>query len=138
MKGVRVQLVKYDMTKTKKRNRKDMIVDTKTEKAVIAQLERIHKGEQVVTIHEIIWDEKQINEVSRLKDKKPLYYGTVKFLDTDKGFGFIQPEEDMDDVFFHITACVDGFPTDRDRVEFNMSEGPKGLSAIHVRIINED
>ena len=139
MTEVRVKFVKYDLTKTKNRNRKDMLVEHQSEKAVITQLERIHKGEQVVTIHEIIWDEKQIKEVVRLKkldqDQDPLYYGTVKFFDIEKGFGFIEPENEMDDLFFHKTACAEGVPTDKDRVEFKVSEGPKGLSAIHVRIV---
>lgn len=54
MKKVKVQLVKYDMTKTKKRNRKDMLVDNQTEDEAVAQLERIHKGEKGCMIHEII------------------------------------------------------------------------------------
>ncbi len=33
MKKIRVQLVKYDMTKTKNRNRKDMLVDNKSEQS---------------------------------------------------------------------------------------------------------
>lgn len=137
MKKVRVQLVKYDMTKTKNRNRKDMLVDNKSEDAVVAQLERIHKGEEVVKIHEIIWDEKQIKEVIRLDkiDQRLTFFGTVNFFDIEKGFGFIQPDEEMDDLFFHKSACVDGVPYDKDRVEFKISEGPKGLSAIHVKII---
>lgn len=137
MKKVRVQFVKYDMTKTKNRNRKDMLVDNQSENAVINQLERIHKGEKVITIHEIIWDEKQIKEVVRRDkmDQGQLYYGKVKFFDTEKGFGFIQPEEEMDDLFFHTTACTEGVPSDRDRVSFKISEGPKGLSAIHVKIM---
>ncbi len=137
MKKVRVQFVKYDMTKTKNRNRKDMLVDNKSESAVIAQLERIHKGEEVVKIHEIIWDEKQIKEVIRLDkiDQRLTFFGTVNFFDIEKGFGFIQPDEEMDDLFFHKSACVDGVPYDKDRVEFKISEGPKGLSAIHVKII---
>ena len=91
MKKVRVQLVKYDMTKTKNRNRKNMLVDNQSEKSVITQLERIHKGESVVTIHELIWDEKQIKETVRLEkiDQKHLFYGIVKFFDIEKGFGFI-------------------------------------------------
>ena len=43
---------------------------------------------------------------------------------------------EMDDLFFHKSACVDGVPTDKDSVEFKISEGPKGLSAIHVRIMD--
>lgn len=129
MTKTKVKSVKYDMTKTKNRNRKDMLVDYQSEKAVVAQLEKIHKGEKVVTIHEIVWDENQ-NKV-----EAPLYYGKVKFFDRVKGFGFIQPEEDMADLFFHTTACADGVPADGESVEFNISEGPKGLSAIHVRIL---
>lgn len=137
MREVRVQLVKYDMTKTKNRNRKDMLVVNQTENAVIAQLERIHKGEKVVKIHQIVWDEKQIKEVARNDqlDENSSYFGTVKFFDREKGFGFIEPEYEMDDLFFHATACPDGSPNDKDRVEFKVSEGPKGLSAIHVKII---
>lgn len=140
MRKVKVQSVKYDMTKTKNRNRKDMLVDNKTENAVIAQLERIHKGEKVVKIHEINWDEKQIQEVVRKQkiDERHTFSGTVNFFDIEKGFGFIQPDEEMDDLFFHKSACTDGVPYDKDRVEFRISEGPKGLCAIHIKIIESD
>lgn len=137
MKKVKVQLVKYDMTKTKNRNRKDMLVDNQSENAVIAQLERIHKGEKVVKIHEIVWDEKQIKEVIRREkiDQRQMFTGQVKFFDIEKGFGFIRPDEEMDDLFFHKSACVDGVPYDKDIVEFKISEGPKGMCAIHIKII---
>ncbi len=89
MKKVSVKLVKYDMTKTTNRNRKDMLVDNKSEKAVRAQLERIHKGEQVVAIHELIWDEEQIKGAIQEEDSAMYFTGTVKFFENEKGFGFI-------------------------------------------------
>jgi CspA family cold shock protein len=139
MSKFKVQFVKYDMTKTKNRNRKDMLVDSKSERGVRTQLEKIHKGEQVVAIHEIIWDENQIEAVTQKEDNEEFYTGTVKFFEVVKGFGFIQADEDMDDLFFHKTACVqDVVPRDKDRVEFKISEGPKGLAAISVRIIETD
>ena len=140
MKKVRVQFVKYDMSKTKNRNRKNMLVDDKSENAIISQLERIHKGEEVVTIHEIIWDEEQIKETTRLNkmDQKHLLYGTVKFFDIEKGFGFILPDEEMDDLFFHLSSFSGGVPFENDRVEFKIGEGPKGPCAIHVKIIESE
>lgn len=131
MNKIKVALVKYDLTKTSNRKRKDMLVDNRSEEAVIAQLERIHKGEKVAKIHEIEWGSDPI------EDNNLSLVGTVKFFNNEKGFGFIQPDEDMEDLFFHKTACVEGIPTDRDRVEFNISQGPKGPAAIHVRIIND-
>lgn len=138
MNKVKVQLVKYDMTKTKNRNRKDMLVDFQTEASVIAQLERIHKGEKVIKIHEIVWDMKQVKEAARKNkmDKEELFFGRVKFYDAEKGFGFIQPDDEMDDLFFHKSGCVDGEPHDKDHVEFKVVEGPKGLSAIRVRVMD--
>jgi CspA family cold shock protein len=140
MKQVRVQFVKYDMTKTKNRNRKNMLVDYQSEVAVIEQLQKIHKGEQVIKIYEIIWDEAQIKEKARLDkiDQKQMFYGMVKFFDSEKGFGFIEPEEEMDDLFFHKTSFIEGLPLEKDRVEFKINEGPKGLSAIKIRIIDSE
>lgn len=139
MKKVKVQFVKYDMTKTKNRKRREMLVDNQSEDAVVKQLERIHKGEKVVKIHEIIWDEEQIEEIVKLQKKELInrMYGVVKFYNAEKGFGFIQPDEEMEDLFFHKTACPDGVPEEGYAVEFQMSEGPKGLCAVQVKAVED-
>ena len=138
MKKVKVSFVKYDMTKTKNRKRKDMLVDSQSEKSVVTQLEKIHKGEKVVKIYEIIWDEAQIEETIRQEKRElsSMVYGVVNFFDEVKGFGFIQADDEaLGELFFHKTACLDGYPQQGDTVEFQLSEGPKGLCAIRVKII---
>ena len=138
MKKIKVKFIKYDMTRTSNRKREGMLVDNKSEVAVRNQLERIHKGEQVVAIHELVWDEEQIRSVIREANTEDVHYGVVKFFETEKGFGFIVPDERMDDLFFHQSACPEGIPHDRERVEFKISRGPKGLSAINVKSVHPD
>ena len=61
--------------------------------------------------------------------------GTVKWFNEAKGFGFIA-RSDGDDVFVHYSAIEgDGFKSlaDGDRVQFEVTSGPKGLSAKNVR-----
>jgi len=61
--------------------------------------------------------------------------GTVKWFNDAKGFGFIA-QEGGPDVFVHHSAIQgDGFKTlaEGANVEFDITEGPKGLSAENVR-----
>ena len=61
--------------------------------------------------------------------------GTVKWFNETKGFGFIS-QEDGEDVFVHFSAIQqEGFKTlaEGDRVEFDVTQGPKGLQAANVR-----
>ena len=63
--------------------------------------------------------------------------GTVKWFNEAKGFGFIAQDQG-DDVFVHFSAIQgEGYRnlTDGDRVEFEVTQGPKGLSAAQVRKI---
>ncbi len=61
--------------------------------------------------------------------------GTVKWFNDSKGFGFIS-QESGPDVFVHHSAIeMEGFRSlnEGDAVEFEVTEGPKGLQARNVR-----
>jgi len=61
--------------------------------------------------------------------------GTVKWFNEAKGFGFIS-QEGGEDVFVHFSTIQgDGFKTlaEGERVEFDVTRGPKGLQAANVR-----
>jgi CspA family cold shock protein len=63
--------------------------------------------------------------------------GQVKWFDQKKGFGFITPE-DGDDLFVHFSAIDgEGFKTldEGDEVEFEISQGKKGLQATNVKVL---
>lgn len=63
--------------------------------------------------------------------------GTVKWFNSSKGFGFIE-QEDGEDVFVHFDSIVgEGYKTlaENDKVEFSVTEGPKGLQASEVKVI---
>jgi len=60
--------------------------------------------------------------------------GTVKWFSDPKGYGFIQ-REDGPDVFVHFSSILgEGFKTlqQGEPVQFEVSQGPKGLQARNV------
>ncbi|SEP92862.1 cold shock protein (beta-ribbon, CspA family) [Lachnospiraceae bacterium NE2001] len=62
--------------------------------------------------------------------------GTVKWFNEKKGYGFIT-DEAGNDVFVHYSGLVmEGFKTLKDgqTVEFDVSEGDKGLQATNVTV----
>ncbi|GIH24933.1 cold-shock protein [Acrocarpospora phusangensis] len=64
--------------------------------------------------------------------------GTVKWFNAEKGFGFIAPDGGAPDVFVHFSAISgSGYRNleDGQRVEFEVTEGPKGPQASQVRAL---
>lgn len=62
--------------------------------------------------------------------------GTVKWFNNAKGYGFVTPDNGDQDVFVHFSAIeMDGYKTLKEgqKVEFEVSEGPKGLHAKSVQ-----
>ena len=60
--------------------------------------------------------------------------GTVKFFNDAKGFGFITEEGSDKEHFVHISGLVDEI-REGDEVEFELTQGKKGLNAVDVRVI---
>jgi cold shock protein len=65
-------------------------------------------------------------------------HGTVKWFDAAKGYGFIAVDGGPD-VFVHFSAIVGaGYRSleDGQRVEFEITQGPKGKQADQVRVVS--
>jgi CspA family cold shock protein len=60
--------------------------------------------------------------------------GTVKFFNESKGFGFIVDDESKTEYFVHVSGLVDKI-NEGDTVEFELTEGKKGLNAVNVKTI---
>jgi cold shock protein len=64
--------------------------------------------------------------------------GTVKWFSSEKGFGFITPEDGSADVFVHFSAISgDGYRNleDNQKVEYDVTQGQKGPQASNVRVV---
>jgi CspA family cold shock protein len=81
--------------------------------------------------------ERQCNKEGLLTRSKEFQVvrGNVKWFNESKGFGFIS-QEAGEDVFVHFNAIEgEGFKTlaEGEAVEFEITQGPKGLQASNVR-----
>jgi len=62
--------------------------------------------------------------------------GTVKWFNSEKGFGFITPDDGGADVFAHFSAIQSsGYRSldENQRVEFEVTQGQKGPQAENIR-----
>ncbi len=74
---------------------------------------------------------------SRTEKRRALATGTVKFFNSEKGFGFISREQG-DDVFVHYSNIQgSGYKSldEGQKVEFDVAPGRKGEEARNVRAI---
>jgi CspA family cold shock protein len=61
--------------------------------------------------------------------------GTVKFFNSEKGFGFITPTNSNKDVFVHNSGLIHEI-MENDKVSFETEQGQKGLNAVNVERID--
>ena len=64
--------------------------------------------------------------------------GTVKWFDSQKGFGFITNEQSGKDIFVHFSGiALNGVKTleEGQQVSFDTTQGPRGEQAVNVNYI---
>jgi cold shock protein len=68
----------------------------------------------------------------------PMANGCVKWFNDKKGFGFIEQENGPDVFVHHSNINASGFKSlkEGDRVTFEVEKGPKGPSAVNVKIVD--
>jgi CspA family cold shock protein len=68
--------------------------------------------------------------------------GTVKWFSSEKGYGFIKPQDGGEDVFVHRNNVTgldwEDSLRDGESVEYDTEQTPKGISAVNVQRMESD
>lgn len=65
-------------------------------------------------------------------------HGTVKWFDSQKGYGFITPDDGSKDAFVHFSEIAGtGYRSldDGQQVEYDINQGQKGPQATNIRVL---
>jgi len=63
-----------------------------------------------------------------------LRVGSVTFFNESKGYGFIKDHQSQESIFVHINNILEPVK-EGNKVSFETEKGPKGLSAVNVRMV---
>ena len=80
------------------------------------------------TIHLRIINTIQLNKMDTKNQ------GTVKFFNSEKGFGFIKHDDSEKETFVHVSGLINDIK-EGDKVEFELQNGKKGMNAVNVTVI---
>lgn len=64
--------------------------------------------------------------------------GVVKFFNESKGYGFIVEDDTNRDIFVHVTGLNGLMLREKDRVQYEVVDGKKGLNAVKVQKLEAD
>jgi cold shock protein len=81
-------------------------------------------------------DEQQVGSDGKERSGLRMTTGTVKWFSSEKGYGFITPDDGSADVFVHFSAIVgEGYKSldEGQKVEFETTSGQKGPQAASVK-----
>jgi CspA family cold shock protein len=76
--------------------------------------------------------------IRSMRKLRNMAQGTVKWFNSDKGFGFITPDDGGKDLFVHHSEILgSGYRSlqDNQRVQFEVEQAPKGPQAVRVTAI---